>query len=115
MKQFFVFIALCFLTTTFAQAQQAAPKAGFEQMKTNSQNFTYKIINSANHTFGYDIYNAGKLMIHQPTPPGMAGNNGFAKKQQAAKVAELVITKMKKGEMPPTVSAEELKKIMGDK
>ncbi len=115
MKQFFVFIALCFLCNTFAQAQQAAPKAGFEQMKTNSPNFTYKIINSANNTFGYDIYNGDKLMIHQPTPPGMAGNNGFAKKEQAEKVAALVISKMKKGEMPPTVTAEELKKITTSK
>ena len=39
MKQFFVFIVLCFLCNTFAQAKQAAPKSGFEQMKTNSQNF----------------------------------------------------------------------------
>lgn len=38
----------------------------------------------------------------------MPGNEGFNTKKDAMKVAELVIAKVKKGEMPPTISAEEL-------
>ena len=112
MPQLFLLLFASILFCNTVQAQQTTPKAGFEQMKTTNPNFSYKIIKSTNHTFGYDIYNAGKLMIHQPTPPGMAGNNGFAKKEQAEKVAALVITKMKKGEMPPTITTEELEKIV---
>ncbi len=62
-------------------------------------------------TFGYDIYSGGKLLIHQPTIPGLPGNSGFTNKKNAEDVAKLVIKKIKKGEMPPSVSVEELKKL----
>jgi hypothetical protein len=50
-------------------------------------------------------------MIHQLSIPAMPGNDGFKTKADATKVAQLVIDKIKKGEMPPTVSIEELKKL----
>ena len=43
--------------------------------------------------------------------PGMPGNSGFKTDADARKVAEAVISKLKKGEMPPTVSEEELKQL----
>ncbi len=91
----------------FAKAQQAS-------VSSVSQNYSSKIINSSNHTFGYDIFVNGKMVIHQPTPPGFSGNNGFKKKQDAEKVAKLVIEKMKKGEMPPTISMDDLKNLKID-
>lgn len=72
---------------------------------------TYKIINSANKTFCYDIFSDGRLLIHQPSVPGMPGNEGFKTSQSAEKVAKLVIAKIKKGEMPPSVSKEEMRKL----
>ncbi len=71
----------------------------------------YKIINSPNNTFGYDIFSGKQKMIHQPSIPGMTGNDGFKTKPDAENVAKLVITKIKKGEMPPTVTKEELIKL----
>lgn len=71
----------------------------------------YKIIPAINNTYGYDIYADGKLMIHQNSIPAMPGNEGFKTKASAEKVAQLVIQKIKKGEMPPTVSVEELNKL----
>lgn len=50
-------------------------------------------------------------MVHQASIPGMSGNKGFATKKDATKVAELVIEKMQKGIMPPTVTKEELQKL----
>jgi hypothetical protein len=82
-----------------------------ESDKFIKSNLNYKIINAANSTFGYDIFADGKLMIHQPSMPGMPGNNGFKNKVDAEKIAQLVITKIKKGEMPPTVTTEEMKKL----
>jgi hypothetical protein len=41
----------------------------------------------------------------------MPGNEGFKTKADAEKVAKLVIDKIKRGEMPPTVSVEEMKKL----
>jgi hypothetical protein len=72
---------------------------------------TYQIIDSQNNTFGYDVYRDGKLMIHQTSIPAMPGNDGFKTRDDAVKVAELVMFKIRKGEMPPTVTVEEMKEL----
>jgi hypothetical protein len=73
--------------------------------------FSYKIFAAVNNSWGYDIFSSNKLTIHQPTIPGMPGNEGFKTKEAAQKIAELVVEKMKRGEMPPTITEEELKKL----
>ena len=107
-----------------AQAQQQAPPpqppsppqettaAQFPAASayTNS-NLTYNIIDAPNNTFCYDVYADGKLLIHQTSIPALPGNEGFKTKQDAEKVVLLVIDKIKRGEMPPTVTIEELKKL----
>jgi len=72
---------------------------------------SYKIIPAANNTFCYDVLVDGKILIHQPSKPGLPGNEGFKTKQDAEKVAKLIISKIKKGEMPPSVTTDELKKL----
>jgi hypothetical protein len=74
-------------------------------------NLTYKIIPAANNTWCYDILMEGRMFIHQPSAPGLPGNEGFKTKEGATKVAELVISKMKKGEMPPSVTIDEMKEL----
>jgi hypothetical protein len=77
-------------------------------VKQDELNYSYKIIPSINNTWGYDIYTGEKKIIHQGSIPGMPGNEGFKSKSSAKKVALLVIEKLKKGEMPPSVTSEEL-------
>ena len=72
---------------------------------------TYKIIPAPNNTWCYDIFKDGSMCIHQNSIPGVAGINGFTTKEKAEKVAQLVITKIQNGEMPPTVSQEEMKAV----
>jgi hypothetical protein len=84
--------------TTFPKAEPAA-------------SYTHKVIPAEDGTFGYEIQQNGRPMIKQITIPGQPGNKGFAAKADAAKVAELMITKLKLGEMPPSVTPEELKKL----
>jgi len=67
------------------------------------------IIPSEDDTFGYDIYLYDAILIHQPSRPGLSGNLGFATAEDAMKVAELVIRKIRNNEMPPTVTIQELK------
>jgi hypothetical protein len=74
-------------------------------------NLTCKIIPSGNNTYGYEILMNGRLYIHQPSIPGLPGISGFANKKTAMKVADLVILKIRKNEMPPSVSVSELKKL----
>ena len=69
---------------------------------------TTKIIPSANKTFGYDILLYGRPLVHQPNIPGLPGNDGFTTKERAQKVAEFVVKKIRKNEMPPTVTIEDL-------
>ncbi|MGB5216933.1 MAG: DUF4907 domain-containing protein [Smithella sp.] len=70
-----------------------------------------KIIPSVNKTYGYDILMSGKPMIHQPSIPALPGNEGFKTKKQAQKVAEFVVKKIRKNEMPPAVTVEDLKRM----
>jgi hypothetical protein len=82
-----------------------------EASSYSNTNLTYKIIDVCNNTFCYDVFAEGRLMIHQTSMPAMNGNDGFKTKADAEKVALLVIDKIKNGEMPPTVSIDELKKL----
>lgn len=101
----FFFLFILSSSNLVAQQNPAFPKGNTGTV------LTHTIIESVDHTFGYDIYNAGKLMIHQPSVPGVAGNKGFKTKADARKVATLVISKIKKGEMPPTLTTEDLKRL----
>ena len=113
-------IALLFCSIAYAGFAQSNPvvpakpatKTEFPKASQyNNSKLSYKIISSANGTWGYDIYADGRKMIHQPSVPGMPGNEGFKTKVRAEKVAGLVITKIRKGEMPPTVEIKEMKKL----
>ena len=69
---------------------------------------TYTILPTAGHTYGYDIYSKGRVLIHQISIPGLPGNKGFRRKRDAEKTARLVIYKLQKNIMPPTVSRREM-------
>jgi hypothetical protein len=120
--KYFIIYALLLVASLDVNAQQ---KKGKNQPTTDinqevkfpsasqfaNSKISYKIIPAAEKTFGYDILADGKLMIHQPTIPGMPGNKGFKSEAAAQKIATLVIGKIKNGEMPPTVSVEEVKAV----
>jgi hypothetical protein len=72
---------------------------------------TIKIIPSVNKTFGYDIFINGQPALHQPHIPALPGNKGFTTKERAQKVAEFVVNKIRKNEIPPTVTIDDLKKM----
>jgi hypothetical protein len=110
-----LYTLLLILSALFLQAQQADKNREGASFPTGEQfkgaNITYNIIPAANNTWCYDILMEGRLFIHQPSAPGLPGNEGFKTKEAAAKVAELVISKMKKGEMPPSITTDEMKKL----
>lgn len=69
---------------------------------------TTKIIPAAKNTFGYDILLYGRPLVHQPHIPGLPGNEGFTTKERAQKVADFVVKKIRRNEMPPTVTIDDL-------
>lgn len=60
------------------------------------------------HGFGYDIYSGSKRMIHQTNIPGEPGNDGFANREEAERVAKLVVSKLEANQGFPTISRAEL-------
>ncbi|MEP7168607.1 MAG: DUF4907 domain-containing protein [Bacteroidota bacterium] len=58
--------------------------------------------------FGYDIYMYRSLYVHQPHIPAINGNRGFDTEDQAHKVAEFIVYKIKNNIMPPSVTPQEL-------
>ena len=114
MKILFVLVTVIMSMTFNIQTKTIQPQGVSKSEKTTIQKnsgYTHKIIPAANKTWGYDIYKEKHLLIHQPCIPGLPGNEGFKSKTDAEKVARLVIEKIKKGEMPPTITLEELKKL----
>lgn len=98
--------------TSATPAQPAANPAPPPKAAAHANaDLTFKIIAAANNTFCYDVYVEGRLMIHQTSAPGLPGNEGFETKAGAEKVARLVMDKIRKGEMPPTVTIDEMKKL----
>jgi hypothetical protein len=106
---FMSFIMIC-LSGISISANENAGKKEVKQQKNPYANaqLTIKIIPSVNKTFGYDILLHRKPLVHQPNIPALPGNDGFTTKNRARKVAEFVVTKIKKNEMPPTVTIEDL-------
>jgi Domain of unknown function (DUF4907) len=118
-KSLAALILSCCLSMTMLFAQ---PPSAPAQPNSSAANFpaassyantklTYKVIDTPKHTYGYDVFADGRLMIHQSSAPALPGNEGFKAKEDASKVALLVIEKIKKGEMPPTVSIDEMKQL----
>jgi len=127
MKNKFALFITSMLAVIFAYAQQQSPPPMPPQPPAPPQQntavqfpdssayknstITYNIIDAPNNTFGYDVFVDGRLMIHQTSIPAMPGNEGFKTKEDATKVAEMVMYKIRKGEMPPTVTPEEMKNL----
>ena len=82
-----------------------------ENIPFRDADLTAVVIPSENNSFGYNILMYGSVLVHQPSRPGLPGNAGFATEEDAMKVAELVISKIRNNEMPPTVTIEELREL----
>jgi hypothetical protein len=93
-------------------AQKIPKEHSEKQVQMNRQPvITFTVIDAPKHTFGYSIFTNGKLLIRQLSIPALPGETGFSTKQKASAVAKLVIKKIKNGEMPPTITEAEMKKI----
>lgn len=68
----------------------------------------YRIIDAPNGTFGYDILSNGRLFVHQTNLPGRPGIEGCRTREEAERLAAFVMDKIRRGEMPPSVTQEEL-------
>lgn len=73
--------------------------------------YAYKVFRRGDGAYGYLITAGGKSFIRQESIPALAGNRGFAHKEEAASVAKLVIGKLQQHIFPPTVTSAELERL----
>lgn len=77
----------------------------------STREISYRVIAIGAGAFGYDILINGKIFIHQTTIPAVPGINAFARKEDAEKVARLVVAKIEQGIMPPAVTRAEMEAL----
>jgi hypothetical protein len=112
MKQIlFLLVFMVFLSSKGQCTGMKAEVKNPEALKQISNTYTFKVLPLNNGTWCYDIYKNKKILIHQTNIPGLPGNDGFRSKSGAEKVARLVIKKLKNGEMPPTITTDEMNKL----
>ena len=94
-----------------SKTKSSAPVTSADNHLQNSSQYSFAIFlcDSSNEKlgYGYNIIMDSHVFIHQPSIPSLAGNKGFNKKEQAEKVAELVVYKLNHNIMPPSVSKKE--------
>jgi hypothetical protein len=93
------------LGSGFQQLVQAPPK------RHMYPDLNYRIITLPDRTFGYQILNKNTVFIDQPHVPGLPAKTGFKTRSRAETMARVVIGKIKEGEIPPSVSIAEMKKL----
>lgn len=117
--QFILIIILCVLLYNYHLSPKDFERKVNKVLKSNldtlrientfkNAKLKFELIPSENDTWGYKILLDNNPIILQPNKPGLPGNAGFKTKEKAQKVAELAINKIRKGQMPPTITIQEL-------
>ena len=103
-----------FLLVNCSSSDKKGQKSENYETTKPTEQVLYATFQNADGTWGYDILSAGKVLIHQPDIPAIPGNKGFELETQATQLAQLVVRKINAGIMPPSVSSEEVKGILGN-
>ena len=111
MRYFSVLIFLVFFRIP-ASAQEKGPDYGI--LYSHSDSLQYEVY-PLNKGWGYKLYHHFQLKVNQSNIPAIEGNMPFETKEAARKVAQMAISKMAAGIMPPTLSAEEVNACLNDK
>ncbi len=120
MNRMKIILSISIILISLASAAQSVNDSTFHELqrikesnikKAAEAQIRYFIIKADSNRFGYGIYLNGELFIQQTIVPAMGGNKGFTDTATAGKTAQLVIQKLKEGEMPPTITIDDLKKI----
>lgn len=108
---FFVVVVICLSVFAHSRKVSVSITPGSTLSPYLNSNITIKTFQSADSTYGYDIFINGTQYIHQPTIPAFSGDKGFATEIDADKVAQLVVTKIRNNILPPSVTPTELQTL----
>ena len=90
---------------TVYASEQSTPQATPENPTTvpfdaDGPRYTWSIAPDPNGTFGFAIYDRGKLYIQQQKATGLAGPDGWKTKVEARTAALAAMEKLENGEVP---------------
>lgn len=104
--EYSVAIAIGLFTILFVGG--CAGRSSNKTISTDESKAVEYVVFESENGYGYKIYIDGKLTINQPNVPALPGTAGFDSESDACKIAELAVSKIKQGIMPPTITLEEL-------
>jgi len=104
MKYSALIIFLIVLLGSNIMAQDRAETGFSQQTKLAAKSATFK----TDKGWGYDVYINGEKYIHQEVIPSVPGVKGFKTEEDAKKTAALIVSKIHKGLIPPSVTPAEL-------
>ncbi len=78
----------------------------------SSSEYKYNIIQNVDKTYGYTISESNNILIIQKNIPGFEGIKGFEDSLKAKNCALIVLEKLSENIFPPTVSKDEINKIL---
>lgn len=77
---------------------------------SNKADYQLQIFKTSESEWGYLIHTNNKTLIYQEHIPCIAGKKAFMSERDAKKTGELVIQKVKNGQLP-TINIADLKKL----
>lgn len=83
------------------------PDSAVIKKPENSSSFHLEVYKS-DGGWGYKIFKEGKLLIDQPHIPAINGLKTFSTEKDAEKSGSLMMNKLEKNIMPPSISKREL-------
>ena len=92
----FGFAVILFVITRFTKKVAKHPDEIAVTLKTYETSFGW----------GYDIYTNDSLYIHQEYMPAVEGRKGFANKEDADKIGQLAIARLKYSKLPVITLAD---------
>lgn len=114
-KIIFVFFAINLSSLCLqAQERQKVYYTNFKflnKISSDTVNYTFKVQQLPNSTYGYTIYANDQPYLRQLAAPGKAGNLGFSSEESALKAIRIIIYKLEHPVVPPTLSNLEMQHL----
>ncbi len=109
--KYLLLLILSFCSCEIVAQKVKIPNHNYGIMYIYNDSLQYETYPSPNG-WGYRLFHRYKLLVNQPIIPAVAGNKSFRNEKDAKKTAQLASSKVAKGQMPPTINPEEIKKLI---
>jgi len=103
-----IITALLFFSTGCGTSSNRSTETAGVEYTTQPDSVFQAVVVVSGNGWGYRITQNKSVIINQPTIPAINGNQAFKSEAEARSVAMLVVEKLNRGHMPPSVTVKEL-------